>query len=100
MDATEARAAWRVTGRVQGVGYRYFVARHAQALGLRGWARNLSDGSVEVQAMGTSGALSALERALAEGPPHGRVERVVALAPSASLERASAFTIESEFGWT
>ncbi|MEW6758762.1 MAG: acylphosphatase [Acidobacteriota bacterium] len=100
MDATDARAAWRITGRVQGVGFRYFVARRAQILGVHGWARNLSDGSVEVQGRGTPDALAALERALAEGPPHSRVDRVIALAPSGSLERASSFTIESEFGWT
>ncbi len=100
MDATEAKAAWRITGRVQGVGFRYFVAHHARILGVRGWARNLTDGSVEVQARGSSDALAALEQALAEGPPHSRVERLIALTPSGSLERASSFTIESEFGWT
>lgn len=100
MDARDARAAWRITGRVQGVGFRYFVARRAQILGVHGWARNLADGSVEVQARGTPDALAALERALAEGPPHSRVDRVIALTPSGSLERASSFTIESEFGWT
>ena len=99
MGAEDARAAWRITGKVQGVGFRYFVARHAQILGVRGWARNLADGSVEVQARGTSAALAALERVLGEGPPHSRVERVAALPPSGSLERASSFTIESEFGW-
>ena len=95
---SESRRAWRVCGRVQGVGFRYFVAAHGRALGLRGWARNLLDGSVEVQAAGPLDALESLEARLREGPPHARVERLEALPPSSMLERAHSFTVESEFG--
>jgi acylphosphatase len=59
----DARLTAIVRGEVQGVGYRFFAVRQASALGLRGFARNLADGSVEVVAEG-SGAL--LERLLAE----------------------------------
>ena len=62
-----------VSGRVQGVGYRYFVLREASALGVRGFARNLPDGSVEVVAEGGSEALADLEARLREGPGFAEV---------------------------
>lgn len=74
---------YRVEGRVQGVGYRYFVLRAAEELGVSGFARNLADGSVEVVAEGTDAALLELETRLRAGPSFGRVSRVErsALAP-------------------
>ena len=57
-----------VQGQVQGVGYRYFVLRQADALGVAGFARNRSDGSVEVVAEGGEQALLDLEGRLREGP--------------------------------
>lgn len=65
-----------VSGRVQGVGYRAFAARVARALKLRGGARNLEDGRVEVVASGAVHALDRLESALGEGPRLARVTRV------------------------
>ncbi len=66
-----------VSGLVQGVGFRWFVARHARALGLTGFARNLPDGRVEVVACGPDGgALDLLEQRLRAGPAHASVERV------------------------
>lgn len=65
-----------VHGRVQGVGFRWFVWQAAARLGLRGLARNLPDGSVEVVAEGPENALAELARALAKGPAAARVERV------------------------
>ncbi len=59
---------WRVRGRVQGVGYRYFAQRVAQALGLTGYARNLDDGSVEVYATGPEEKLAELAAMLYRGP--------------------------------
>jgi acylphosphatase len=67
-----------VRGDVQGVGFRYFVQRTAQRLGLRGWVRNNEDGSVELVAEGERGKLEELERALKAGPRAGRVDRVEA----------------------
>lgn len=66
-----------VAGQVQGVGFRWYVARHARGLGLSGFARNLPDGRVEVLAMGDDdAAMLRLEALLREGPAHARVERV------------------------
>lgn len=61
-------ARFIVTGRVQGVGFRWFAAHHARRLGLTGVARNLSDGRVEVIAVGTAAAIVELEELLATGP--------------------------------
>jgi acylphosphatase len=66
-----------VTGQVQGVGFRWFVARHARSLGLGGYARNLPDGRVEVVASGGEAeAMAQLEELLRAGPAHARVERL------------------------
>lgn len=74
-DDCETRA-FRVTGRVQGVGFRWWTRREAEALGLRGTVRNREDGSVEVVASGDPGALDRLRSALNQGPPGARVEAV------------------------
>lgn len=66
-----------VSGRVQGVGFRAFVAGAAREAGLSGWVRNLSDGRVEVFAEGEAEALAGLEAACARGPFLARVGRVV-----------------------
>ena len=66
-----------VRGRVQGVYFRAFVQRHARALGLAGWVRNLPDGrSVEVMAEGDRQGLEQLLCLLHQGPPEARVEQV------------------------
>jgi acylphosphatase len=65
-----------ISGQVQGVGYRYFAQRAARDLGVRGWARNLDDGRVEVLAIGTSRQLNGLEGELRVGPPHAQVRGV------------------------
>lgn len=57
-----------VRGRVQGVGFRFFVEKHAQRIGLRGYAKNLSDGTVEVVASGRHSELDELEGLLRIGP--------------------------------
>lgn len=65
-----------VYGQVQGVGFRYFVIQKAQALGLRGYARNESDGSVEVLAQGPRPALERLLALLRQGPSAAYVRDV------------------------
>ena len=65
-----------VQGRVQGVGFRWFVSRTAQGLRLVGWVANLPGGEVEVVAVGDSGRLDELEQALKRGPPAAHVARV------------------------
>jgi acylphosphatase len=73
--AIEARR-FVVRGRVQGVGFRWFVEREAHILGIAGWVRNNSDGSVEVLAQGTRDQLSGLHARLKQGPRAARVDRV------------------------
>jgi acylphosphatase len=65
-----------VTGHVQGVGFRWFVARHARSLGLSGYAHNLDDGRVEVVATGDEPALARLEELLRSGPANAHVTGV------------------------
>ena len=65
-----------VRGRVQGVGFRFFVEREAHTLGVAGWVRNNSDGTVEVLAMGTRDQLLGLRSRLREGPRAARVDAV------------------------
>jgi acylphosphatase len=67
---------YRVRGRVQGVGFRYFVEHSASSLGLSGWVRNRDDGSVEVYALGTVEQLSELAGLLWKGPRWAEVRGV------------------------
>jgi acylphosphatase len=66
-----------VSGRVQGVGFRYFAAEAAAAEGLGGWVRNLRDGRVEIMAEGDLESVERFARHLARGPAMARVEDVV-----------------------
>jgi acylphosphatase len=63
-------------GRVQGVGFRYFVWHEADALGVHGWVRNRADGTVEVLARGTKEKLDRLHDRIQEGPRWSRVVSV------------------------
>ncbi len=65
-----------ISGQVQGVGFRWFVARHAGALGLQGYVRNLPDGRVEVLAEGNLEELERLESQLVRGPGRAQVDAV------------------------
>lgn len=65
-----------VHGDVQGVGFRYFLMREAQRLGLRGWVRNRDDGTVEFVAEGGRPDLERLMQAAERGPRMAQVERV------------------------
>lgn len=86
---TRAAASLRIEGRVQGVGFRWWTVGEARRLGLRGWARNRADGSVEVLAIGESAAIDALEAACRAGPP---------AAPSSSAgDRSTAVTCAAGF---
>jgi acylphosphatase len=68
--------AFRVTGRVQGVGFRAWTCRAAARLGLTGWVRNVEDGTVEGVAEGDERALGALTEALNQGSMHAVVYNV------------------------
>ncbi len=65
-----------VTGRVQGVGFRWFVHHEASELGLRGWVRNTDEGAVEVVAAGEEADLNELRASLKRGPRGSRVDHV------------------------
>jgi acylphosphatase len=80
----------RVAGRVQGVGFRWFVVGEAERLGLRGYVRNTSDGSVEVEAEGPAAAMDELRARLEKGPPSARVAYVSEL-------KASSFDLPEGF---
>jgi acylphosphatase len=71
----------RITGRVQGVGFREALREEAARLGLTGWVRNRADGSVEALAQGSQEALAALLAWAHRGPPAARVERVSQVPP-------------------
>jgi acylphosphatase len=78
----------RVSGRVQGVGFRYFTQRKAESLGLDGFVRNRPDGDVELEAQGHEEQVQALLDTVRKGPGMGFVSRVVSdtrpVEPSAS----------------
>lgn len=82
-----------VRGRVQGVGFRWYVVETARELGLAGWVRNRPDGNVELVAAGSREALERLRAAVQAGPPGARVEEVRVLPVGASDDLESPFTI-------
>ncbi|HTW58212.1 MAG TPA: acylphosphatase [Terriglobales bacterium] len=96
MTSTEKPTEGRryvVRGRVQGVGFRWFVEREAHILGIVGWVRNNHDGSVEVLAQGTRDQLSGLHARLREGPRAARVD-AVEVADAKAVDGLNSFRIE------
>jgi acylphosphatase len=83
---------WLISGRVQGVGFRYFAQRAATELNLTGYARNREDGSVEVYAAGAPEQLSRFAALLQRGP-RGALVRAAEEEP-AELQRYQSFVIE------
>jgi acylphosphatase len=75
-DPSVQARRWIVSGQVQGVGYRYFARQTAQALGVRGWIRNLPDGSCEVQVAASAELLQRYREELTRGPRGCRVEEI------------------------
>ena len=70
------RRAFRVIGRVQGVGFRWWTRREAERLSVGGTVGNREDGSVEVHLIGSQERVEAMRQRLGEGPPFAKVERV------------------------
>jgi acylphosphatase len=84
-----------VKGRVQGVGFRWFVQREAAELGLRGWVRNTDDGHVEVLAAGTPAQIEQLVLALHKGTRGSRVDNIESRPlPESEGEELQSFQIE------
>jgi acylphosphatase len=84
-----------VQGRVQGVGFRWFVHREAAEIGLRGWVRNVPEGHVELVAAGTAGQINELRAALHQGSRGSRVDRVLEhILEDAEADKLKEFQIE------
>lgn len=84
-----------VKGRVQGVGFRWYVSREASALGLRGWVRNTVEGEVEVLAAGDESQLEKFHAALQRGSRGSRVDKIEqTVRPESEAENLHAFEVE------
>ena len=92
MAETIERLEIRIKGRVQGVGFRHFTMQQARRLGVNGWVRNESDGSVRVVAEGAKDVLEQLLERLKKGPSSARVEDVKPQWSNASGD-VSGFTV-------
>lgn len=94
MDEKQIAKRYYVSGMVQGVGFRYFALRMARGLGLAGYTRNLSDGRVEVYAVGTDASLASLRGELQRGPRSAEVSGVIEEVADIEERFALGFTIE------
>jgi acylphosphatase len=83
---------WVIRGRVQGVGFRYFVLEAARVEGLSGWVRNRPDGHVEVRAQGDREAVDRFDHQIRRGPTHARIDGVEVEADLPS-ERETGFDV-------
>lgn len=82
-----------VAGRVQGVGFRWFVKELAREHSIAGWVRNLSSGNMEVAASGSEEAVQALLDAVRQGPPGAEVRQLIMLSPQGVVELPLPFTV-------
>jgi acylphosphatase len=89
---TIARLAIRVSGRVQGVGFRFFTRNTAEGLGITGWVSNTGDGAVEAEAQGGPKLLQDFIKDLRKGPPLGHVT-CIAQGPCAVRDDCREFRI-------
>jgi acylphosphatase len=89
----------RIHGRVQGVGYRESLREAAERLGVRGWVRNRSDGSVEALACGPAAAVDALAAWCERGPPLAQVLRVESAPAPVEDERGTTWPELAEQGF-
>lgn len=83
----------RVVGRVQGVGFRWFVRENARRLGLAGWVRNLPDGSVEIAAAGIEQSVQRLAEVVRVGPDGARVDEVCEIPPYSGAQLPHPFSV-------
>ena len=87
---------YRVSGTVQGVGFRYFASRMARQLGINGYAKNLRDGRVEIYAIGTPTKLAAMRKELQRGPRSAVVSDVTEEDVPIQSKFESGFSIERD----
>ena len=97
-EPNEARR-FTVRGRVQGVGFRWFVESEAHKLRIAGWVRNNSDGSVELLAVGTRAQVAALQAKLWQGPRAARVDHVEERPGDGGEEAGGGTTFRIEGTW-
>ena len=95
-DGGEQARLYLVSGRVQGVGYRYFAMRAAQRLGIRGTVKNLRDGRVEVAAAGEAESMAAFRAELEHGPQGAEVTSIAEGALPVDHDFGGEFTVEYE----
>ena len=93
MRAEKQAKRFFVSGRVQGVGYRYFVIDAAEQMGITGYAKNLGDGRVEVYAVGTIAQLSDFARELQRGPAFASVADVAEVDAEILVDFSSTFSV-------
>jgi len=93
MASTQIFRRYLITGRVQGVGFRWFVEREARVIGVSGWVRNRDDGAVEVLASGSNAQLGTLYDKLKEGPRAARID-VVEVEDAAPFSGYTTFQVE------
>ena len=88
------RVYMRIKGRVQGVGYRFFVRETAQKLSATGWVQNLPDGDVECEAQGEASAIGRMIQRLETDHPYARVEKITSQ-KIPDIEREKGFEIRT-----
>ena len=93
MRAEKQAKRFFVSGRVQGVGYRYFVIDAAEQMGITGYAKNLGDGRVEVYAVGTVAQLRDFARELRRGPAFASVADVAEVDAEILMDFSSTFSV-------
>lgn len=96
MSASDQAGLFYVSGAVQGVGYRFFVLRVAQRIGVSGYVKNLADGRVEVYAIGTGTQLATLRDELRRGPQWASVSDIAMQEAAVQPRYATGFVIEHE----
>jgi acylphosphatase len=84
---------YRITGRVQGVGFRYFATKKAEELNLNGWVKNMPDGSVEVMLSGDDKLIEEMLKHLRMGPRSARVDDIEEIPTTGKPEILDGFTV-------
>jgi acylphosphatase len=98
-DSSFAAKRFIVRGRVQGVGFRWFVEREAKQLGLAGWVQNNEDSTVECVAAGPDDKVKALKARLKQGPRGSRVDRVEEFEAQPEETRGALKSFEIRGAW-
>lgn len=82
-----------ISGRVQGVGFRYFTYRAAKELNIKGWVKNLQDGTVETVFTGSPENVNNMQEKLKEGPARAKVQNIEEVEPTTDTDSFQDFSI-------